>query len=396
MATILTANKLLTPLTEIDQPRVTIEDGFITSIESRGALEAPQHSEHIDFPGATLAPAFFDVHTHGALGFDVMDGTDQAFDAVGNFLATHGVGAYLPTTVTAPVDQILRALEGIARQIERRSQPGIDAERFHGAQPLGIHVEGPFLSHSKRGVHPAEFLQSPSVELLQRFWQASGGHIVLMTIAPELPQAIELIQEARRMGIRVSLGHSNASTADAMAGIQAGASSATHTYNAMRALDHREPGLLGVVLDQKNLFAELICDGIHVDPLLVRLFYQAKGPDRGILITDAIAATGMPDGVYRLGGMEVTVSKGRCTFEGRLAGSVLTLDRAIRNFVQYTDAPYSTAVRYASTNPAMMLGVDEVHGELASGRPANIAVLSPEGNVQCTVLKGKVFSAAGI
>ncbi|MGC1784939.1 MAG: N-acetylglucosamine-6-phosphate deacetylase [Acidobacteriaceae bacterium] len=387
MSTVLTAATLLTPLSDIDQPQVTMEDGCITAIASRGALEVPENAQHLDFPGATLAPAYFDIHTHGAMGHDVMEGTDEAFDAVDKFLASRGVGAYLPTTVTASVDETLRSLEGIARQIERRTRSDANA----GARPLGIHLEGPFISHTKRGMHPPEFLQKPSIGLLQRFWQAASGRIVLMTVAPELPEADELIREATRMGIRVSLGHSNANTKEAEAGIAAGAVSATHTFNAMRALDHREPGLLGVVLDDRNLFAELICDGIHVDPLLVRLFYRAKGADRSILVTDAMSAAGMPDGVYKLGGLDVTVADGRCMRGGVLAGSVLTLDRAIRNFVAFTGAPYRVAVRYASENPANLAGFGADWGELASGRFANIAVLSPSGEVQATILNGQVF-----
>jgi N-acetylglucosamine-6-phosphate deacetylase len=270
----------------------------------------------------------------------------------------------------------------MARQIERGGRGG--------ATPLGIHLEGPFLSHSKRGVHPEQFLQAPAVEMLERFWQAASGRIVLMTVAPELPRAVEFIQEAVRLGIRVSLGHSNAGTADALAAIAAGAVSATHTFNAMRPLDHRDPGLLGVVLDERDLFAELICDGIHVDPLLVRLFYRAKGPDRGILVSDAMAATGMPEGVYKLGGMEVTVANGTCRFEGKLAGSVLTLDRAVRNFIEFTGAPLSAAARYAAANPAALTGVGDAWGELAPGRAANIAVLAPDGQVRCTLLDGVV------
>ncbi|MEO6828574.1 MAG: N-acetylglucosamine-6-phosphate deacetylase [Acidobacteriaceae bacterium] len=387
MSTVLTAATLLTPLTEIDHPQVTIEDGLILSIESRGALEAPGDAQRLDYAGDTLAPAYFDVHTHGAMGHDVMEGTGEAFDAIGNFLAEHGVGAYLPTTVTAPVEATLRSLEEIAKQIAR----AVDAENYRGARPVGIHLEGPFLSHGKRGVHPPESLQAPSVELLRRFWQAAGGRVVLMTIAPELPQAIELIEEAVRLGIRVSLGHSNANTEEALAGIAAGATSATHTFNAMRPLNHREPGLLGVVLDERELFAELICDGIHVDPLLVRLFYRAKGEDRGILITDAMGATGMPNGVYRLGDLEVTVADGRCTYEGKLAGSTLTMDRAVRNFMRYTGASVGTAVKYASTNPAALMGLAASCGELSPGRPANIVVLSPEGEVRTTLLDGQVF-----
>lgn len=391
MNTVITAATLLTPLSEMDQPQVTVENGCIAGIASRGALETPAKAKRLDFPGAVLAPTYFDVHTHGAMGHDVMEGTDEAFDAIDRFLASRGVGAYLPTTVTASVDTTLHSLEGMARQIERRAQRESGAAA--GARPLGIHLEGPFISHAKRGMHPPEHLQAPSIDLLRRFWQASSGRIVLMTVAPELPGATEFIQEATRMGIRVSLGHSNANTQEARAGIAAGAVSATHTYNAMRALDHREPGLLAVVLDDRNLYAELICDGIHVDPLLVRLFYRAKGADRSILITDAMSAAGMPDGVYQLGGLDVNVTNGTCTRDGVLAGSVLTLDKAVRNFVAFTQAPYRTAVRYASENPANLAGFGDRYGDLAPGRPANIAVLSPQGEVRATILNGQVFPA---
>jgi N-acetylglucosamine-6-phosphate deacetylase len=391
VSTVITAAKLLTPLTEIDRPQVTIENGLIASIESRGALEAPENARHLDFPEATLVPAYFDIHTHGAMGHDVMEGTDDAFGAIGKFLALHGVGAYLPTTVTASVDRTLRALEGMARQIERASQASGDSKNSLGAKPIGIHLEGPFLSHSKRGVHPAELLKTPSVELLKRFWEASSGRIVLLTVAPELPQALEFIQEATRLGIRVSLGHSDATTKEALAGIAAGASSATHTFNAMRVIDRQDPGLLAVVLDEANLFAEVICDGIHVHPILVRLFHRSKNQDRGILITDATAATGMPDGVYMLGDLEVTVANGKCSHNGNLAGSTLTMDRAVRNFVAFTKAPLSSAMRYASSNPAALMNVADAYGELAPGRSANITVLSADGEVQATLLNGTVF-----
>jgi len=393
MRTVLTAARLLTPHTEIDQPVVTIEDGSITSIASRGALEVAAEAQHLDFPDATLVPAFLDVHTHGAMGHDVMEGTAEALDAIGRFLTRRGVGAYLPTTITAPVDATLHTLDGIAQRIEAAAPTANSAGPNSGARPLGIHLEGPFLSHSKRGVHPPELLLEPSIELLQRFWEAARGHIVLMTVAPELPGAGEFIEAATRLGIRISLGHSNATTTEALRGVQAGAVSATHTFNAMRALDHREPGLLGVVLDQPNLFAELICDGVHVDPLLVRLFYKAKCADRSILITDAMSAAGMPDGNYKLGDLEVTVANGRCMYEGKLAGSVLTLDQAVRNFVQFTQASLGTAVQYASTNPASLIGFTEQYGELASGRPANITVLSHDGIVQNTMLNGVLVNA---
>lgn len=386
MRTVLTAARLLTPHTEIERPVVIIEEGCIASIATQGALELPLNTEHVDFPGATLVPSYVDVHTHGAMGHDVMEATPEALEAVGKFLAGRGVGAYLPTTMTASVETILRSVDGIARYIEQHAADGPT-----GARPLGIHLEGPFLSHEKRGVHPPQHLQLPSVALLQRFWEAARGHILLMTVAPELPDAGEMIEAATGLGIRVSLGHSNATAREALGGLEAGAVSATHTFNAMRALDHREPGLLGVVLDEHELFAELICDGIHVDPLLVRLFSKSKCLDRGILVTDAMSATGMPDGRYRLGELDVTVADGRCTHEGKLAGSVLTLDRAVRNFVAYARVPYGTAVQYASTNPAAMIGLGEQYGELAPGRTANIVVLSAEGEVQNVLSHGRVM-----
>ncbi len=393
MKTVVTAATLLTPRTQIDRPQVTIENGLIASIESRGALEAPENARHLDFPGATLVPSYFDIHTHGAMGHDVMEGTEEAFDSIGRFLALHGVGAYLPTTVTASVDRTLRSLEGMARQIDRANQASGDSATSLGARPVGIHLEGPFLSHSKRGIHPAELLKNPSIELLQRFWEASSGRILLLTIAPELPNALEFIQEATRLGIRTSLGHSDATTEQTLAGIAAGASSATHTFNAMRVIDRQDPGILAVVLDEENLFAEVICDGVHVHPILVRLFYRSKSPDRGILITDATAAAGMPDGTYMLGDLKVDVVGGKCSHNGALSGSSLSLDRGVRNFIEYTNAPLSAAVRYASSNPAALINVSDVYGELAPGRPANITVLSAQGEVLSTLLNGNVFEA---
>ena len=391
MSLVVRAESLLTPFSEIHQPQVTIDNRTITAIASRGALDEPHHADHLDFPGAMLAPAYLDIHTHGAAGHDVMDADDASFDAIGAFLAARGVGAYLPTTVTAPTDRILRSLEAIAGQIERAEA---NPQACAGAHPLGIHLEGPFLSHSKRGVHPPDDLRELSTEPLDRFWQAARGRIALLTMAPELPGALEFIQAATQRGIRISLGHSNADTADALAAIAAGATSATHTFNAMRVLDHRDPGLLGVVLDDRKLYAELICDGIHVDPLLVRLFQRAKGPDHGILITDSISATGMPDGTYRLGNMNVQLANGRCTYQGSLAGSVLTMDRAVRNFAQFTQSHWSSAVRYATSNPARMMGLSHAYGELAAGRPANLVVLSQEGGILATMLDGRVIYRA--
>jgi N-acetylglucosamine-6-phosphate deacetylase len=254
-------------------------------------------------------------------------------------------------------------------------------------------LEGPFLSHLKRGVHTEALLEAPSIALFDRFWQAAEGKINLMTIAPELHGAAELIAHATALGVRCSMGHSDARACEAEAGYVAGARSATHTFNAMRAIDHREPGLAAYVLDKRSLFAEIICDGIHVDPMMVRLYFKAKDDDRIILVTDGISATGMPDGTYRLGDMEVEVRDGRCTSDGTLAGSVLTLDRGVQNLMEFTGASLKIAVAAASRNPSQLMGIGDSWGSLYVGGAANITVLSPSAEVMETFLAGRAIRA---
>jgi N-acetylglucosamine-6-phosphate deacetylase len=381
MRSLLTAGTLVLPDGVLSDPWLLVEDGVIHSFGTRGD-GLPQHKEHHDLPGALLAPAMLDIHVHGAAGHDVMEGTAESVSHVTRFLASHGVGAFLPTTVTAPVDDILRALDGLATLIET---PG----SVEGATPLGIHLEGPFLSHAKRGVHPPALLQPPSIELFDRFWQAARGHIRLMTVAPELPSALDLIRHATELGVRISLGHSDATAAEAQAGVSAGGVSATHTYNAMRGLDHREPGMLGAVLDDDSLYAEIIADGIHVQPIAIRVFWRSKGSARTILITDGMSATGMPNGRYRLGTFEVDVADGRATHGDVLAGSVLTMDRAVHNFAAFTGAPLVTVARLATANPAALSGFAPSHGAIAAGRRADVIAFSAEGQLVATCIAGR-------
>jgi N-acetylglucosamine-6-phosphate deacetylase len=382
MKTTITAAHLITPTAWIESPVVVVEDGRILSLASRASTEAPA-GRRLDFPDSILAPGFMDIHIHGGAGHDVMEADAAALPAIERHMVKHGVTSYLPTTVTAPEASILAALERLGKAIAGPPQPG-------RARPLGIHLEGPFISHVKRGVHPPESLREPSPEALDRFWQASGGAIRMMTVAPELPGAVATIGYAHSLGIHSSLGHSNATYHEARAGIAAGADHATHTFNAMRALDHREPGILGAVLSPEELTADIIVDGVHVDPAVVRLFLRAKGDERAILITDAISATGMPEGRYRLGSFVVEVKDGRCEYEGRLAGSVLTLDRAVRNVMTFAGWRLAQAVRLATLNPARLLGVHHQRGTLAPGLIADMVALTPDGNVHETILAGEI------
>jgi N-acetylglucosamine-6-phosphate deacetylase len=381
MQTVVTAERLWDGTTLHHHPLVIIEDGKIDSITSRESAQLPAGARVLDYPGAILGPSFFDVHFHGAAGHDVMEATPQALDTIGTFLASRGTSAYLATTVTAALDVTLRSLDGLANEIAKLPQPG-------RARPLGIHLEGPFLSHAKRGVQPAEHLLAPDIATFDRLIDAAHGHVRLMTLAPELPGAVELTAHATSRGVRVSLGHSNATAAETQAAISVGAISATHTFNAMRPLDHREPGILGTVLTNDNLYAELICDGIHTEPEIVRLWWRSKGPQRAILITDAMSAAGMPDGEYQLGGFNVHVQDGRATARNVLAGSVLTLDRALFNFIRFTGASIEQALCLLSSNPAAMTGLAHRAGTLAPGKSANMTAIDSTGKLVASIIGG--------
>jgi N-acetylglucosamine-6-phosphate deacetylase len=390
---VLCANRLYTPQEEIENPLLFIEDGVISEVSSRVRREIPGNATVInlnlldDLSHAILAPGLVDIHMHGGAGLDVMRAAAAELPRLNHFLTKHGVTGYFPTTVAAPLDQTCEALERLSDAIE--ASQDLTASDGDGVQarPLGIHLEGPFLSHKRRGVHPPEFLVEPTLDIFERLWQAARGHVRVMTIAPELPGALEVIAEAARRNICVSLGHSDATLDAARAGVRAGARHATHTFNAMRPLDHRDPGILGEVLVDCQLSADIIADGIHLAPEVVQLFLQAKGLERSVLITDATAAAGMPDGTYQLGPITVEVKDGKCTMDGKLAGSVLTMDRAVRNVTEFAGWSLLEAVRAATLNAARAVGLER-QGQLVQGAEANIVVLSSSGEVLKTIVRG--------
>jgi len=305
---------------------------------------------------------------------------------LGQFLTQHGVTSYFPTTVAAPLDATCAALERLADAIEAPAPSNGEGAQ---ARPLGIHLEGPFLSHKRRGVHPPAYLVEPTVPIFDRLWQAARGHVTMITIAPEIPGAIEVIAEAAKRNVCVSIGHSDAQLATARDAVTAGARHATHTFNAMRPLDHREPGIIGEVLSDDSITADLIADGIHVSPEVVKVFLHSKGRERAVLITDAISATGMPDGQYQLGPIQVDVKDGKCTSNGSLAGSVLTMDRAVRNVTKFSDWSLRDAVRAATFNPARAVGLTQTHGVLTAGTSADFTVLNSSGEVLKTIVAGR-------
>jgi N-acetylglucosamine-6-phosphate deacetylase len=383
--TAITAAKLWDGERLLRHPVLLIEDGHIASVSTREASGIPTNGRVLDFPGATLAPSFFDIHIHGSASHDVMEATPAALDAIGRYLASHGTANYLATTVTAPLDATLHAVSGLARLIAHPA-PG------RMARPIGIHLEGPFLSHAKRGVHPPADLLAPDIGVFDRLFEASERQVRLMTLAPELDGAAELAAHAISRGVRISVGHSNATAQQTEALIRAGAVSATHTFNAMRTLDHREPGILGTALTCDSLYAEIVCDGMHVAPAMVKLWWRAKGAKRAILITDALSAAGMPDGEYQLGAFAFKVEGGTATAHGVLAGSLLSLDVALSRFLKYTGAPLHDALRLSATNPATMTGLSDKAGRIAPGFPAQLIAVSEEGKLLASFVDGQLVS----
>lgn len=391
MKTAFTAKKLFTPLEEISQPLVVVEEGRITEVSSLAGKTTGSSTRMVDLGDAILVPGFFDIHIHGGAGVDLMREPASEVPRLGRFLASHGVTGYFPTTVAAPLDKTYAALGRLADAIEAAQKTGSGNSDPVQARPLGIHLEGPFLSHKRRGVHPPENLVQPTIKVFEDLWAAARGYIRMMTIAPELPGAMEVIAEAARRGVCVSIGHSDAEMPAAKNAVAAGARHATHTFNAMRPLDHRDPGIIGEVLSDDSITADVIADGIHVAAPVVKVFLEAKGPERAVLITDAMSATGMPDGKYQLGPIEVDVKDGKCTSNGSLAGSVLTMDRAVRNVTQFSSWGLRSAVRAATLNPANAVRMSQDLGTLAVGRRADFTVLSPAGEVMKTIVGGQGF-----
>ncbi len=373
----ISADRLFTPEQEIPHPIVVISEGRIAAIGRRGEVALPGGIERRDFPGAVLLPGLFDVHIHGGAGHDLMQPDAAGRERFERHLFRQGVTAYLPTTMTAPVEPTLRALDHLAGAVEA----AVEHHPSGRARPLGIHMEGPFISPAKPGVQPVEMMQPPSAPLFERFWEASRGRMRLITLAPELSGAEALIAAAAARGVTVSLGHCDADYDSVQRAIAAGARHVTHAFNAMRPLDHRAPGIVGAALGDDRLYAEIIADGLHLHPAVVRIFLRAKGVERAVLVTDAISATGQGDGRFRLGPIEVQVEGERCLYNGHLAGSVLALDRAVRNVIEFAGLDLNLAWRLASFNPARMLNLPGERGRLVSGAPAELVAATPAGHV---------------
>lgn len=334
-----------------------------------------------DYTGRWVSPGLMDVHLHGALGHEVMDAGVAGLKEIAAHQAACGVTAFFPTTLTAPMEKVFRAIQTV------KEAAALDLP----SEIAGIHLEGPYVSLKRRGAQDPKYVREIQDSDLKAFQEALGSLKTLITIAPETGQNVRYIPEMMESGWVVSMGHSDATYDEAMTAIAAGVSHATHLFNAWREFHHREPGGPGAVLDSDRVFAELIADGIHVHPSFIRLAVFRKGPERICLITDSLKAAGLPDGTYDWGEMQI-VLKGaevRLKESGVLAGSVLRLNQAVKNVLNWTGLPVSAVVRMASLTPAESVGLGNIMGSLEDGKLANVAVFDSDFETVATYLKGK-------
>jgi N-acetylglucosamine-6-phosphate deacetylase len=385
-------SRAFTPREEIADAVIVIEAAKILALGPRDKVAIPAGATKREARALTIVPGFVDVHIHGAGGRDVMEGTPDALAAVTQTVARHGTTSLVATTVTASEERTCQAVAGIAAWM--RSEQSVPTKYTPQAEVLGVHFEGPFISAARRGVHPPEWIVPPSIDLFARFCESAHGAARILTLAPELPGALDLVAAACRAGCIVSLGHTDASYAQAMAAINRGARHATHVFNAMRPFAHRDSGVIGTVLASPLATAELIADGVHVDEGAMRMLVAAKGPRNMILVSDGTSATGMPDGKYRLGTLEVTVSGGVSRgSDGQLAGSTLSLDRALRNMLAL-GVPFTDALAMLTENPARLLGLEARKGVLMPGADADMVFLDAEMQVAGVMTRGQGWPEA--
>lgn len=361
----------------IVKTNIGIENGRIAYIGNEENIEPIFETDGIVVPG------FIDEHIHGAGGADAMDGTVEALQTISEFLAREGTAGFLATTMTQSPENITNALKAVKKVREKGE--------YKGAEVLGVHLEGPFISPKHVGAQPLEYVATPDAELFDKYNEASGNSIKIVTLAPEVEGGLGLVKHLSNIGVVASVGHTGGKYADVVNAVAAGATNVTHTYNAQTGLHHREAGVVGAAMLLDELNCEMICDTIHVSVPAIKLVIKNKPHDKYTLITDAMRAKGMPDGKSELGGQDVFVNNGEARLaDGTLAGSVLKMNVAVKNLVEKAGVPFTDAIDFATYNPAKNIGVLNERGTIEVGKRADLTVLNSDFEVLYTLVNGKI------
>jgi N-acetylglucosamine-6-phosphate deacetylase len=365
--------------------QVVVEDGIIVDL----AEEARGYWPTSDFGDHYIAPGFIDVHVHGIAGVDTMDGSQESLRCMAERLAAHGVTGFLPTTMTESLDITKRAVHHVQEFMTLQTR--VTGEAPVGARALGIHLEGPWISPRYKGAQNEQHILAPEEGMVRSILETARGAVKIVTLAPELPGADRTIRLLREAGIYVSIGHTGATYTQALEAVHLGATQVTHCFNAMTGLNHRKPGVVGAALLSYELVAELIADGVHVHPDVMRLLIRVKGRDRVMLITDAMSATEFPDGTYALGGQEVFVRDGEARLaDGTLAGSTLVLDQAVRNLIRLCPLSLVDVVYMASATPAAAIGLGTHKGKICVGYDADLTILDGTLHPRGVIIGGMI------
>lgn len=360
---------------KIQDGSVLVKDGKILEINP-----SCNDDEVVDAKGLYLSPGFIDIHIHGAGGCDTMDGTEEAVNTISKVIMEHGTTSFIPTTMTVSIEDINKSLKVIKELKEKGSE---------GANVLGAHLEGPFISPEAIGAQNSKHLLKPSIENYKKMVEGCEDAVTSITLAPEVEGASELIEYISKRGIVCSAGHTKANYEEMNEGIKHGISHSTHLYNAMTGFTHREPGVVGAIFDSK-ITTETISDGIHISYPALRIAYKVKSTDKVMLVSDAMMACCMKDGKYALGGQDVYVTKGAARLEnGALAGSVLTIDRAVENVYKNCNVPLCEAVKMATYNPAKHCKVDNRKGLIKEGYDADLVLFDENIRIKKVFINGK-------
>ena len=380
---IILGSKIITPLKVIENGIVIVNDGMIEYVgEEKKAANLVSYDNI--YKGEYIVPGFIDIHCHGGNGYDTMDSTYEALKEISKFKAKNGCTGFLATTVTSSIKETVKALNNVNEYNKQSPE--------EGAEIVGVHLEGPFINAKQKGAQREDLIILLCIEIVKKFISESGGLIKIITYTPELDTDFEFTSFLNNKGIIPSVGHSFADYETIISAIKFGLKSSSHIFNQMKGIHHREPGTIGAILTEENLFAEIITDCIHVHPAIVNLLVRAKGVDKIILITDAMRAAGLQDGTYDLGGLKVIVKNSEARLgSGNLAGSTLTMNRAVKNMIEKVGINIKESVKMASLNPARLLGLDKDRGSLTPGKRADIVVLDDNFNVVYTIKKGKVI-----